>query len=109
VDVRIYLVIGCILAAVGQVFFKLGVSGTSGLIGFVNLKVAIGLVSYGLGTLLWLMALARLPLSKVYPFTILTFLMVYVASFAMLGEKVSLSLLVGSALIISGLIVIAVS
>jgi drug/metabolite transporter (DMT)-like permease len=109
VDVRIYLVIGCILAAVGQVFFKLGVNGTSGLTGFVNLKVATGLVSYGLGTLLWLMALAKLPLSKVYPFTILTFLMVYVASFAMLGEKISPSLLVGSALIISGLIVIAVS
>jgi uncharacterized membrane protein len=50
---------------------------------------------WGVGTALWLLALARLPLSKVYPFTILTFVLVYIVSVSVLGERISVALTIG--------------
>jgi len=56
--------------------------------------------------MLWLLALARLPLSRVYPFTILTFVLVYVASVWLLGEQLTSSLVIGASLVLGGLLVI---
>ena len=52
------------------------------------------------------MALSKLPLSKVYPFTVLTFVLVYVASFVVLGERVTVQVLAGALLVLAGLVVI---
>ena len=52
------------------------------------------------------MALSRAPLSRVYPFTILTFVLVYVSSFVLLGERVTGQVIGGAARTIIGLVVI---
>ena len=103
---RLYLLLGSILAAAGQILLKTGADGASAFADFVNLRVILGLACYAFGTALWLLALARLPLSKVYPFTILTFVLVYIASIQLLGERISVALAVGVLLVFSGLIVI---
>jgi drug/metabolite transporter (DMT)-like permease len=98
-----------VLAAAGQVFLKLGASGATSLLEFVNVRVVSGLALYAASTLLWVAALARLPLSKVYPFTILTFVLVYVASAAVLGETISVTALAGALLVLAGLVVITLA
>lgn len=70
---------------------------------FVNLHLAGGLGLYGLGSALWIYALARAPLSVVYPFNALTFVLVMAAGVLVLGERPTLAMLAGSGLILSGI------
>ena len=102
----VYLLLGSVLGASGQVLLKTGANGATSLNDYANLWIVLGLGCYALGTAFWLLALARLPLSKVYPFTILTFVLVYVGSVYILGERISITLAVGLALVFSGLVVI---
>ena len=94
------------LASAGQIFLKLGADGAVGLADYMNVRIASGFALYGVGTIIWVMALSKLPLSKVYPFTVLTFLLVYVASFVVLGERVTVQVLAGALLVLAGLVVI---
>jgi undecaprenyl phosphate-alpha-L-ara4N flippase subunit ArnE len=105
---RLYLVLGSLLGASGQIFLKLGASGVTTPIGYANIRILLGLTCYALGTAFWLLALARLPLSKVYPFTILTFVLVYLASIYLLGERISVAMAAGVVLVLVGLAVIVV-
>jgi drug/metabolite transporter (DMT)-like permease len=109
VSPRLLVIIGAILAAAGQIFLKLGATGAKFVSDYLNARLAAGLVLYAVGTVLWIMALARLPLSKVYPFTVLTFVIVYVASFAVLRERITETVLFGALLVLAGLIVITLS
>lgn len=106
---RWYLIFGSLLGSVGQLLLKAGANGAVSLRDYANLRILLGLACYALGTAFWLLALARLPLSKVYPFTILTFVLVYLASVYILGERMSLALAVGVVLVLSGLVVIVTS
>jgi drug/metabolite transporter (DMT)-like permease len=105
----LYLLLGSVLGAAGQVLLKTGANGANSLNDYANLWILLGLGCYALGTAFWLLALARLPLSKVYPFTILTFVLVYVGSVYILGERISVALAVGLLLVFSGLVVILAS
>jgi undecaprenyl phosphate-alpha-L-ara4N flippase subunit ArnE len=105
----LYLVFGSLLAAAGVVLLKTGANGAASLADYANLRILLGLASYAVGTVFWVLALARLPLSKVYPFTILTFVLVYVASVYVLGERLSVTLAIGVLLVLSGLVVIVAS
>jgi drug/metabolite transporter (DMT)-like permease len=105
----LYLLVGSVLGAAGQVLLKTGADGATSLNDYANLRILLGLGCYVLGTVCWLLALARLPLSKVYPFTILTFVLVYVGSVYILGERISIALAVGLVLVFSGLVVILAS
>ena len=101
--------VGCFLAAAGQIFLKLGATGAQSVTDFVNIRTMFGFMLYGVGSVLWIIALARLPLSKVYPFTILTFVLVYVASATMLGEPMTRQVLLGAGLVLAGLLVITLA
>lgn len=105
-DIRLYPVAGAMLAAVGQIFLKLGANGASAFSNYLNWRVAAGLVCYVMGALVWLVALSRLPLSRVYPYAILTFVLVYVASIFFLGEQMSLTLFVGVFFVLVGLVLV---
>jgi drug/metabolite transporter (DMT)-like permease len=97
------LTAGSVCAAFGQVALKLGASGQHRLVDFLNGWIAAGLISYGLGTLIWIYGLSRASLTVVYAFTGLTFALVYLAGFLALGERMSLRGVLGLALVISGL------
>ena len=83
------LTISAGLAAAGQVMLKLGVQGHASALGMVNLQVVGGLTLYGVGMLIWLWVLAQLPLQVVYPFTMLTMILVFIASILIFGERPS--------------------
>lgn len=102
-------IVGSLLAAAGQLCLKLGATGATSLMDFVNTRLVGGLLLYAIGTVVWLLALAKLPLSRVYPFTMLTFVVVYIASFALLREPITAPVLLGAALVLAGLVVIAAS
>ena len=62
----------------------------------------LGFILYGFSAFLWIYALKYLPLSRVYPFTFLTFVLVLVLSYLIFGERLSPINFVGIALIVIG-------
>lgn len=98
----IALLLGSLLAATGQLFFKIGANGASQPHDFVNLRIASGLAAYTLGTVLWIWALSKVPLNVAYGFTALTFVLVFAGSGLFLRESFSPSTYVGLALVLAG-------
>jgi drug/metabolite transporter (DMT)-like permease len=101
------LVAGSICAAAGTVLLKVGATGRTELLAFVNIYVCSGLLLYGLGAIFWVYAMAKQSLISVYPFTILSFTLVYLSGIVLLGELPSRSAGVGVAFIFVGLYLIA--
>ena len=69
------LLVSCLLAAIGQLLFRVGAAGRTGIAEFLNPHLLAGLLSYAASTVLWVYALARAHLAVVYPFTLLTFVL----------------------------------
>lgn len=101
------LLAGTLCAAAGQVLFKIGASGREALASFFNLWLLSGLLAYAIGTLLWIYALSRVRLTVVYPFTALTFVLVYLFGVVILREPTTAKALVGVALVLGGLFLIS--
>jgi uncharacterized membrane protein len=112
----VIIIAGVIFAALGQVSWKLGMNQAGQLATFnsvalsgvvLNPYVLLGFVMYGLSTIFWLIALSRKDLSFVYPFISLTYILVLVLSSLVLKENIGVNKLVGTLIIIIGLIIIA--
>ena len=114
-NVLLIILVGILFASLGQVFWKIGmnaigsintltVSDTVSI--FSNIYIFLGLVMYGLGTICWLIALSQKDLSYVYPFISLTFIIVLFLSYFVLKEQVSTARIVGTIVIILGLMII---
>jgi drug/metabolite transporter (DMT)-like permease len=97
------LLVSSALAATGQVFLKLGVGGLAGPIEWVNGRTLFGLFLYAAGLALWLYGLSRAPLHLVYPFAILTFVLVGIVGMIALGERPTTLTLAGWGVICVGL------
>lgn len=67
--------------------------------------ILLGLGCYGFSAVLWLYALSNCNLSRIYPLTGLSFILVILISRFILGEAITTSQSVGIALIIIGLFV----
>jgi drug/metabolite transporter (DMT)-like permease len=100
------LLLAAVLAATGQVLFKIGAPAGASPLALLNPIIATGLICYALGTLLWLVALSRTTLMVAYPFTALTFVLVYLAAIFVLHEKLTLVGAIGSGLVWAGLVVL---
>lgn len=97
-----------LLGVAGQVLFKTGMSrGAPFLQAVTSPPVLLGLLAYGLSTLFWLRALARLPLAVVYPFLSLNFILVPLAGHFLLREPVTTWQMAGSALIVAGVLILS--
>jgi undecaprenyl phosphate-alpha-L-ara4N flippase subunit ArnE len=105
--VLMLLVAGAVLAAAGQVFFKLGATGRVALVEFFNPAIGFGLACYGLGTAAWIYALSKAPLTVVYPFTALTYVIVYTCGVFLLGEVASVRAAAGVMMVLLGLLLLA--
>ena len=101
------LVLGSFCAAAGTVFLKLGATGRTDVLSFINLKIIFGLGLYGLGSVFWIYGMSRQNLISVYPFTMLSFTIVYLVGILGLGERPSHLGLVGVGLMLVGLYLIA--
>ena len=102
---RLYglLLASTVLAAAGQILFKLGAAGHSSLRDFFNLRIAGGGALYFLSAVLWIATLSKAPLSVAYPFTALTFVLVYLASAFLLGDRPPAGAIVGVVFVLFGL------
>jgi len=104
------------LAALGQVILKHGMTrsaanakehGTSlaeSAIG--NGWVWLGLAIFGISALAWMLTLSRVPLNVAYPFNALGYLAILAASVLVLHEKANAWTVLGSVMVVCGLIVV---
>lgn len=105
-----------VLLAIGQVLFKLAgreanmvreLSDIAGL--FATPWIWVALLVYGGATLLWIVLLQRVPLSRAYPFAALGFILVPAASAWLFGERITLSYVLGAGFVVVGIILIGSS
>src|SRR3954449_11215411 len=114
------ILISVVLSACAQVLFKMGVSpgpgqGASGslapagtvLATLVRPEVLGGLALYGIGTVVWLRALAQTELSQAYPFVSLGFVLTALFGYMLFNEALGPSRLLGTALVIVGVFLVA--
>ena len=112
----VIIIVGVIFAALGQVSWKLGMT-QAGQLSTLNLAslsaallnplVLLGFIMYGLSTIFWLIALSKKDLSYVYPFISLTYILVLLLSSLVLKESIGVNKVIGTLIIIIGLIIIA--
>ncbi len=105
------------LSALAQMLLKMGVgrvaraaAGGAGdaLLAYAGSPFVIGgLALYGVGAVLWLFVLARLPLTAAYPFVGLGFIMTMLIGVFALQEQVSATRVVGTVLIALGCVLVA--
>lgn len=109
------LVMLCVLAlAAGQLIFKYVGNRISSL-SWSDLAAhpdvagvfALGIALYGATTILWVMALRDLPLSRAYMFAALAFVIVPIGAWLVFGEKLTVNYMIGAALIVAGIVVSA--
>jgi drug/metabolite transporter (DMT)-like permease len=105
-----------LLLALGQVLFKLAGRDSSLVRGWLDIAGVfatpwfwLALVVYGGATLLWIVLLQRVPLSRAYPFAALGFVLVPAASVWIFGERITLLYVIGSALVVLGILTIGAS
>jgi multidrug transporter EmrE-like cation transporter len=102
------------------VLFKLGVSAGAALSAseapslFATARAMLlqpsiwgGLALYGLGTVLWLGALAQTELSQAYPFVALGFVLTAVLGYLIFGDSIGPMRVLGIGLVILGVCVVA--
>jgi undecaprenyl phosphate-alpha-L-ara4N flippase subunit ArnE len=102
------------LLSLGQIFFKTAAQqikvGTfwQTLVGLaLNVQLILALAIYGVATLLWVLLLREVPLSRAYPLTALGMVIVPAIGLFFFRESFSPSLLLGGALMIAGAYIIA--
>ncbi len=117
--VRLFLLIlaSVGLSAVAQLALKLGtaaaprgepagVGGELAGLAFSPLVWA-GLALYGLGAVVWLFVLGRVPLSFAYPFVGIGFILTMLMGVLVLGETVGAARVAGTLLIAAGCVLVA--
>lgn len=101
---QIFLVVGGI--AFGQILFKISsrgmAAGESLVKSLINPYLFGALILYGGCTVLWVYLLRDIDLARAYPVFALSFLIVPILSWALLGEGFSKFSLYGGALILAG-------
>ena len=101
------LLAASLAAACGQLLLKVGAQHKTHIVEFLNTPVAIGLLLYLCGTILWIYVLSKEKLVVVYAFTALTFVLVYLGAVLTLGESLTLKAGGGVALVLAGLYLLA--
>jgi drug/metabolite transporter (DMT)-like permease len=74
---------------------------------FTSPTILGGLALYGIGTLLWLNVLARIELSQAYPFVGLGIVLTGLFGHLLFNDAFSLMRLMGTAVVIAGIILVA--
>jgi drug/metabolite transporter (DMT)-like permease len=68
--------------------------------------VWLGFALYGLGALIWLLVLAKWDLSKAYPLVGMGFLLTMASSALMLGERLAWDRVLGTLLVLAGVLLV---
>jgi multidrug transporter EmrE-like cation transporter len=103
-----------VIGAAGQIVLKIGASKSAHedlniLKLFLNWQVFLGLFLYGLSALVWIIVLRKSELSYAYPLVSLGYIIVFIASFFLFQESITLIRGFGLFFILIGIILIAKS
>lgn len=112
----VVLIAAVALAATGQLMLKHGMTQSAAaarrgdhslaLAAATNLWVVGGLAVFAVSALAWLATLSRVPLNVAYPFNALGYLAMLVASVVVLHERANGWTVLGSVMVVGGLIMI---
>jgi drug/metabolite transporter (DMT)-like permease len=98
---------GQVLFKLAALRFSLGSRWTDNVVSLLlNPYLVLAVLLYALLSVVWVWVLSFVPLSIAYPFVALTFVLTVASGALLFGESVSLRLVLGGLMIISGLIVI---
>lgn len=105
-----FIIIICVIGiAAGQILFKLSAAALQSSGSFFEPNTAIILLSafalYGVTTIGWVWVLQKIDLGRAYPLLALTFVLVPVGSYFLLGERFQPIYFLGVALIIAGILI----
>ena len=103
----LFLFASSFLAVAGQLLFKLGAVPGHWTKLIFSPSLWAGLFCYGCSTVLWVYSLTKVRLGVAYAFTSLTFVGVYVATFFILKESVTVPKLIALGLIVAGFLILA--
>lgn len=97
-----------IFISVGQLFYKLGSEEVIDIISLFNIFVILGLFSYFLGSILYIIALKKGELTVLAPVLALNYVWVVLLSIIFLGEVINILRWTGIASVVIGATVIGV-
>lgn len=83
----------------GKIFFVLNL--------FFNPWILSGIIATFLAGVSWMLAMSKFELSYAYPFVSLNYVIVFVAGLLFFNETITLSKIIGSLIVITGIIVLA--
>lgn len=100
----ILAVFNSILISIGQLFLKKSsmIVSTNFIDKLMNIHFIIGIITYGLSTLLWIVILGRIKISVAYPIMSLSYVFVMIGSKVFFGEVIKNNQILGMALILIG-------
>lgn len=107
------LIIVPVMIAFGQFLFKMAGRGLSGNLGKDLLAIALNPYFIGAATLyavasfLWVIAVSKTDISRAYPFMASGFVIVPIIGYFLLNEQLNVTFLIGTALIVSGILVVS--
>lgn len=115
------LIPAILCSTTGQLFLKMGMSQVGGF-GFTPEAIAavlpqiifnpliwLGFAGFIGGTIFWLAVLSRAPLSLAYPILALSYFVVVLEAWLILGEPLTWQLLLGVAIIFAGVVIVGLS
>lgn len=117
--ILVLIVASVSLSSLAQIMLKHGMSAplvqtalqqawpTAAYTVLTNFFIIGGLTLYALGAMVWLAVLARIDVSMAYPFVALGFLLTMILAILTLGEAVSTTRMLGTALIAAGALLVA--
>ncbi len=107
----ILIVVSVLMIALGQVFWKLGTNQTGAgaplLKTVTNLWFVLGCIMLLGSSVVWILALQRVDLSYAFPFQSLAYVFIFLFSIFLFKEPVTTLKVIGTLLVITGVIVIA--
>ena len=119
INVTLLLVVTILLNAVAQIALKLGASsalaeelGTRSVPTMITQMlitpfVWVGLSIYAVSAVLWIIVLSKMDVSRAYPSVALTYIVVLLASWALLHESVSVSRWIAVGVICIGVVLLS--
>lgn len=109
------LIIVPVMIAFGQFLFKMAGKELSGNFGRDIWNIAFNpyfvgaMLLYGTASFLWVIALSKTDISRAYPFMASGFVIVPILGFFLLNESLNMSFMLGTGLIIAGILVVSYS
>ena len=100
------IIINALLLPAGQAIWKKALQNGYNINVFFSLYFWLGSLIYIIATLIWFYALSIFPLSKVYPFVSLSYILGAVYGYFIFNERILLINIIGYLILIIGLILI---